>query len=180
MKKLVLSVFVLAVAVFSAKADKTADVTGTAQLLEQIAVSTTLPAGNGGLTGSVSGGALNFGIIGISGAVSKVIVTPTGARSGDGGNPGLSNNTVTPTAAAFAITGGSGMSYTVSYPSSFELNGDNGKKLTVNTLTITGNSTTRSIVAGKDAFAIGGTLNIPADATAGNYNGILTVTVAYN
>jgi len=181
MKKLIVSVFALAAVVLSVSAQKTANGTGNAELLSQIAISGTNITGNT-LGGTVVAGVLEFGKIGIGTANSVVTVSTAGARSLASGDAGLTVTTTTPSAAGFAVTGGAGLTYTLSVPANniVTLTGP-GPALKLQDFTKLSQSTTETLNgSGKDWFAVGASLEIPAAATAGAYTGTFQVVVNYN
>jgi len=181
MKKLMLSVFALAAVVLSANAQKSANGTGNAELLSQIAIDGSSITGNA-LGGTVVAGVLEFGKIGIGTANSVVTVSTAGARSLTSGDAGLTNITTTPSAAGFAVTGGAGLTYSLSVPANnvVTLTGS-GPALKLQDFTSLSQSTTETLNgSGKDWFAVGASLEIPSAAIAGSYTGTFQVVVNYN
>jgi len=179
MKKLMLSIFALAAVVLNANAlPPTAVLKADAELLTQVSITTTTNGVDLGAT--VAGGELQFGKIGLPGVASTVLVSAAGLRTAGTGTPGVSNLSTAPSAAGFYIGGGAGLTYTITIPASLPLTGGGGA-CTVDNFVVTGTVLTRTIpVGGKDAFAVGGTLNIPAAATAATITGQINVGVAYN
>lgn len=177
MKKLILSVFALAAIAFGANAQVNINGTGNAQLLSQLAISTNVTGND--LSGSVAGGILEFGKIGIGATASVVKVSPTGARTLESGDAGLSVVSTTPTAAAFAVTGGADLTYTLTLPSNDVVTLTSGaNSIKVQDFTPISAGTLNSL--GKDYFAVGASLEIPSTAIAGAYTGTFQVTIVYN
>ncbi len=187
MKKLILSVFALAAIALSANAVETVSVQGTATLQSQITLSDVIT--DAGLSGAV-GGKLQFGRIGIGTTASTVIVNPaTGARTSSG-TVSITSNDLAVSAAGYAVSGGNSMTYALTVPTSATLSLSGATDLTISSMKVYGKNAGATVdagsiaytlsAAGKDAFAIGGTLEIPSNATAGAYVGNFDVTVAYN
>jgi hypothetical protein len=177
MKKLIVSVFALAAVVFTSSAAININGTGNAELLSQLAISTTITGGD--LTGNVSGGVLEFGKIGIGSTASVVKVSTTGVRTLESGDAGLSVTSTTPTAAGFAVTGGANLTYTLTLPANNTVNlTSGGNTLKVQDFTPLSAGTLNAL--GKDWFAVGASLEIPSAAVAGAYTGTFQVTIVYN
>jgi hypothetical protein len=177
MKKVILSVFALAAVVLSANAAVNINGTGNAELLSQLAISTTITGGD--LTGNVAGGVLEFGKIGIGSTASVVKVSTTGARTLESGDAGLSVTSTTPSAAGFAVTGGANLTYTLTLPANDVVNLTSGAN-TIKVQDFTPLSAGTLNGAGKDWFAVGASLEIPSNAIAGAYTGTFQVTIVYN
>lgn len=184
MKKLMLSVFALAVIVLSANAaNNTASGDAAAALIANLAVSST--GGSAGFTGGeqVADGKLEFGTIGIgTTGTSTVTITPaaTTARTVNG-DANLSSTGNAPTAAAYKVTGAN-QTYTVSFgASSIVLTGlTPANVLTVNNFKTNLLSNVGTIASGESYFAVGADLLIPSTAQVDTYAGTFAVTVAYN
>lgn len=187
MKKLIVSAFVLASFVFSASAVETKSVEGTATLQSQITLSDVIT--DAGLSGAV-GGKLQFGRIGIGTTASSVVVNPaTGVRTSTG-TVSITSTDLSVSAAGYAVAGGNSMTYALTVPSTATMQLAGATDLNITSIKVYGKNANATSdagslaytlsAAGKDAFAIGGTLEIPSTATAGAYVGTFDVTVAYN
>lgn len=82
-------------------------------------------------------------------------------------------------AASFTLTGTAGQTYTVTLPSDgFIVGTAGGKDLKINTWDDNASGTIPP--AGSETFYVGGTLDVPAAFTPGQYKANFTVTVSYN
>lgn len=185
MKKLMLSVFALAAVVFSANAVEgvnTATLGGSSHATLQAPISivagTNTDVDKNGKEVK-DGSNLNFGLININSAGGTVTV-------------GIDNEwasstteiteaaTSTHNAAGFKVGGTSGLTYTVSVPTSTSLtcSASTGTPLTISTFT---NSASGTIEASaSNTFLVGATITIPANAHVGAYSGTFDVKVLYN
>ncbi len=97
---------------------------------------------------------------------------PTGRAIFDPSNTGRNGT--------FEVFGTSNITFYVTLPSSAILTGSNGGSLTVNNFTATVGSNGLALDSqGLNTFNVGGTLNIPAHATPGTYQGTYDITVYY-
>lgn len=183
MKKLMLSVFALAAVVLSANAATSATGTGDATLVTQVSIATTGGAAGvvtDGLTGSFADGLLQFGTIALGTGDNTVTIAPTtGARVIAGAGTATGTTATTVSAAAFKVTGASGLGYTVTLPTSSTIT-DGTTTLTVNSYASSLAGNTASLTGGDSHFAIGGTLTLTGTMTTGHYTGSFPITVAYN
>ncbi|HET9571399.1 MAG TPA: DUF4402 domain-containing protein [Bacteroidales bacterium] len=166
MKKLMLSVFVLATIAFSANAAGGNTASGTASADAKLVTAISV-------TKNVD---LQFGEVSISGADGSVTLTAAAAAApvSEGGVQHLNN--VAQTAAKFTVTGQSGLGFDISLPSATATLTDGTHNLTVD---LTASATTGAI-GSSDVFYVGGKLNVLAASVAGTYSGSFNVNVAYN
>ena len=187
MKKLILSVFALAAIVLSANAVETKSVAGSATLQSQITLSDDIT--DAGLTGAV-GGLLQFGKIGIGTTASTVLVNAATSERTKTGSASIASSDLAVSAAGYAVAGGENMTYILTVPTTATLSASGATDLTISAIKVYGKNAAATVDAGsitytlsatgKDAFAIGGTLEVPSNATAAAYTGNFDVTVAYN
>jgi len=183
MKKLMLSVLALAAVVLSAKAQTSATGNGDVTLVTQVAISTTGGATGvvtDGLTGSFADGALQFGTIALGTGDNAVTIAPTtGARTITGAGTAVGTTATSVSAAAFKVTGATGLSYSVTLPSPTTIS-NGSTTLTVNNYDSSLAGETAVLTGGDSYFAIGATLNLTGTMTTGHYTGTFPVIVAYN
>lgn len=105
----------------------------------------------------------------------SITISPSGARTATPGIYPLSSPAWNP--ASFLVTGKRNTAYVITLPSSVTLS--NGS----NTMTIQNLVSTPSeagyLTKGSEQLSVGGTLNVSALQSAGNYSGILPITVNY-
>lgn len=161
---------------FGASAANTASISGSATLLSQVAIGTSISGHD--LTGVVEGGNLKFGNIGIGTTASVVKVDEeTGLRTLTSGDAGLTNTAITPTAAAFKVTGGANLTYGLTLPASTTMT-SGANSLNISSFAAFSSGTLNA--SGEDFFSVGASLAVPSNAVAGAYTGTYTVTVVYN
>jgi len=114
---------------------------------------------------------LNFGGI-VGGTAGTVAVPATGGAATFTSVTAADSGA---TRAVFAITGDTGLTYTVTYPTSFTVG-----TMTVDTITTSSASGTTTLTGGSDTFYIGGTLHVAGTEANGAYTGTYAVSVAYN
>lgn len=120
---------------------------------------------------------LRFGDVFTSPAAGTVVLSPAGARSATGGAGLGSLSPVGP--ATFTVTGAASAVYAITLPASITLNAPGGT-LTVSPVTSTPSLTGLLSATGQQTLAVGGTLNVAANQTDGDYAGTFNVMVAYN
>ncbi len=127
---------------------------------------------------NTGGQGLDFGVIALGEAESKVIVSaevtvPANVASGDA----VVITSTPQKAAKFTVSGETGQAYSITLPTTASLT-SGGSSLTVSNFTCSnglgGN------IGTNDLFYVGGELTIPAGATPAVYQGTFSVTVAYN
>ncbi len=118
---------------------------------------------------------LYFGTIAPSTSASDTVLVNSAGNKTCGSN--LTCITADHTAAAFTVTGEADKSYTVSLPSSVDIDNGAGQSMTVNNFT--GSKATGTLTSGTDTFSVGGTLTVAANQASGEYNGTFAVTVEY-
>lgn len=119
--------------------------------------------------------ALYFGTIAPSVTESDtVLVSPQGAKTC---GVELTCMTDDHTAAEFRVTGEADASYTIALPTQIQLSNGAGMNMTVNDFT--GSKANGTLVAGQDDFTVGGTLEVGANQSSGEYTGTFIVTVEY-
>jgi hypothetical protein len=136
---------------------------------------------------------LNFGTIVPNSAGNLTVTIDTAGALTMGGVSDGAHLGGTTGAAAFDVTGRPNAAYSITLPNSVTLTGltDNTQSLTADAFKDTkgGDTTvpttgTSSLSAGPgtgtDNFSVGGTLTVPAGTVAQDYQGTLSVTVAYN
>lgn len=127
---------------------------------------------------NTSGQGLDFGVIALGAATSKVVVAaqltvPANVTSGDA----VVITSTPQKAAKFTVSGETGQAYTITLPSTAILS-SGGNSLTVSNFTCSNG--TGGNIGTNDLFYVGGELTIPADATPAIYTGTFNITVAYN
>lgn len=81
------------------------------------------------------------------------------------------------TAAAFAVSGAEGQSYTIALPTQATIRNGNGDEMTI--ANFAGSKPNGTLANGTDSFTVGGVLNVAARQAAGDYQGTFVVTVEY-
>ena len=120
---------------------------------------------------------LVFGTVSAGTTAGTVVMSTAGARSATGG--AALSSTATGGTAKFNLTGNSNSTFSITLPSSTSLTGP-GTAMTLNAFTSTPSSTGTFNGSGSATLAVGGTLSIGANQTAGSYTGSFSVTVDYN
>ena len=129
---------------------------------------------------------LRFGAL-ASGDIPGTVTVPTqGTRFPGGGAILLGNANFGP--AEFAVTGQPDATYTIMLPDSVTIQHDSGANPDLLADTLTSLSTTFGVqgttgkvgLDGTDSVYVGATLQVPANASNGNYSGEITITVAYD
>ncbi len=120
---------------------------------------------------------LVFGTVSAGTTAGTVVMSTAGARSVTGG--AVLSSTATGNAAAFNLTGNANSTYAITLPTSTTLAGP-GTSMTLNTFTSNPSTTGTFNGSGSATLAVGGTLSIGANQTAGSYTGSFSVTVDYN
>lgn len=164
------SVSVLALAVAAppvwAQNSTSADVNASATVVRTLAVTSTTE--------------LSFGTFAAGSTSGTVTMSAIGNRSFSGGVTLVAAN---PGSQATVNLGGTpGTAYSVSLPSSVQLNAATGSatmSLATFTTTIVGPQATLN-TSGTGSFGIGGTLTVNANQPIGTYSGSFTVTLNYN
>lgn len=130
-----------------------------------------------------AGSLLSFGQVVTSAAPGEVILTSAGSRSAANG-VSFSGVTGSPSASVFTVTGETGYTYTITLPTSIDLDGTTGAALAA-TASMTVDSFTKSIATGDlsddgtEDFSVGATLHVGASQPTGAYEGTYTVQVDY-
>ena len=182
MKKLIASAFAVFAVVFAASAQyNSATVTGisaSADLKKPATIEKVT-------TGQLNGGNLNFGQIVISEAAATVALVP----NVDGANNAAFAATPTgctlltgidKSSAAFKITGVKNSAYTISCSTANLGNGSTTLTVTNWKTSLASNAMTGNLGSSTEkTLFLGGTLNIPVNATLGAYTGTFDVTVQY-
>ena len=120
---------------------------------------------------------LAFGTIVPSNTAGTVTIDPAGKRTGSSSVQLLS--TTSTSAAKFNVTGENHATYAVTLPSDETITIRNGDKyMKINKFTAS--ALTGDLEDGKDTFTVGGTLEVGANQTSGNYTGTFNVLAAYN
>ena len=169
MKKLgilLASLFVMTLATQQVKAQNEASVTANAKatILNGLKI--------------VKNADLQFGKIVAGSTVSKVQIQTDGSRKIASGDVVLFNTESDHQAASFTLTGTAGRTYSLDLPTNITLTGPSGSSpMTVEEFV---HNTGILDDSGEDTFAVGATLNVGANQTAGEYTGTFTVTAAYN
>ncbi len=169
MKRAILSMTLVASALFSMKASAqvaaTATANATAYVVTPLTISTVTH--------------MNFGLVAPSGAVGTVVLGTDGSRIFGGGASQLPG-TGTVSAASFAVAGEPGYTYAISLPTSVTLT-NGGNTVTVDNFT-SDPSGTGLLTAGAQTVNVGATLELVASAVPGNYTTAtpFSVTVNYN
>jgi len=130
----------------------------SATVVQAISVVETTPLEFGLFTSSGATGTINQ-----AGAVTGGVTAVTG---------------VTRTAAVFTVSGGGNASYSFALPNTATLS-SGGNSMTA-TLSFASGNATRTLGSGSDSVTVNGSLAVAASQAVGAYNGIYTVTVAYN
>jgi len=121
--------------------------------------------------------ALQFGLI-VSGTGGTVTVSTAGARTATG--PRILTNASFPvTAAAFTVTGGDSLAYTITLPTTVTLTGPGSSTMSVGTFVSNPVSPGTLSATGTSTLSVGATLTVGTNQTAGDYTGTFTVTVNY-
>lgn len=147
-----------ALASTSAHAD-TAEATASAEILQQVTVTS-------------DGSALNFGTIVVGADGGDVEISSAGALAACDANLVCSG---TVSAAGFDVTGTSGEIVAISVDPTVQLSNADGDTMSA---TLASSDTTLTL-AGGDSFAVGGTLTVGASQADGAYSGTFEVTVDY-
>jgi len=142
-----------------------ADATGTASatVINPITVSEARALAFGSVTASVT----TAGTVALT-AVDEAVKTDTTVSS-----------TGTQQSGKFTVLGGDSNSYTITVPATASLASTSSNDAADMTVTLTQSKTSGSLVAGTDAFFVGGSLAVAANQNSGAYTGTYTVTVAY-
>ncbi|HOT65285.1 MAG TPA: DUF4402 domain-containing protein [Dysgonamonadaceae bacterium] len=157
-----LFVMVLATQRVNAQTDPSATANATATIVKAISIT--------------KGADLQFGKIIAASTAGTVVVTPTGSRSYTG-EVVLFDTGSDHQAASFTASGLAGETYSLAF-SATPLIGPSGST----PMTIAGfvHSATGTLDAsGKETFSVGGTLNVGANQTPGQYTGTFSVTAAH-
>jgi len=173
MKKVVLSLIVLAAFVWSAAADfrtnTSTPVGGKVRIYAPISLVNT------------SSQALDFGVIAKGVSTSVIVISaaenpPVNVSSGDA----VILTSSEQTAAWFTVGGEPNQSYSITIPTTVQTISYSGNDLNLTNFTCSklGNVSTIGI-GGSDEFYVGATLTIPSTTVAGEYTGTFNVTVAY-
>ena len=117
------------------------------------------------------GGELSFGVFVPSATAGTVSVATNGARSGT--SVSLATGGVV-SADAFTVTGTADRTFSISSAATNVASGANTMALTIDA------PTSATLTGGTYALNVGGTLTVGANQPAGDYQGIYTMTVAYN
>jgi hypothetical protein len=121
---------------------------------------------------------LQFGKIVAGSTVSKVQIQTDGSRTISSGDVVLFNTGSDHQAARFTLTGTATRPYSLDLPTNVTLTGPSGSS----PMTVVGfvHNATGTLSSSSEEFAVGATLNVGANQTAGEYTGTFTVTAAYN
>lgn len=165
MFKAALAATVVAVASFGATSAHAADATATAKATILAAV-----------TIASDGSDLNFGTIAPGSAAANITVSNAGVR---GACPTTYVCTGTTTAAGFNLTGANATVVKITLPASIELKTATDAMTATLTTDVVGGLLTLS-ATGTGTMKVGGTLQVGAGQTAGNYVGTMTVSAIYN
>ena len=166
MKTILLSAVCLLGLSVGATAQATATATANATVIAPITISNTAN--------------LNFGNIAVSATTGgTVVVVPAGTRSKTGGVTLTPGGTVG--AATFTVNGSSGLTYSITLPSSaITLTGSVTGTMTADVFT-SNPSATGTLTGGTSALSVGATLNVAAAQAPGTYtSATFDVTVNYN
>lgn len=118
---------------------------------------------------------LNFGTFALNdGQGGQIIVTPDGGTTTTAGARALDGQA----AALFEVTGPTGQSFTLRLPEQVQITGESGGTMQVRSFT-TDCTGTQQFGAGPKTCAVGGTLAVAANSTAGLYRGNFDVSVVY-
>jgi len=120
---------------------------------------------------------LQFGLL-VAGPGGTVIVGTDSSRTANG-PAALSNASYPVSAAAFGVTGGASLVYTISLPTSTTLTGPSSATMTINAFVSNPSGTGTMGAGGTSTVNVGATLTVGASQTAGAYTGSFTVTVNY-
>lgn len=119
--------------------------------------------------------ALYFGTIAPSlTAADNVVVSPAGAKTCGAELTCLTDDH---TAAVFNVTGAEDASYTIELPTSIAITNGAGAEMEVSDFL--GSKSSGTLVAGSDAFTVGGKLDVDANQATGEYTGTFVVAVNY-
>ena len=167
MKKVLLSLglVVLVSGLASAQSSENSDVKSagvSAEVITPIALSKTTD--------------LNFGQVVATGSSGTVTISAGGSLSVTGG--AFLGHSTSISAAAFAVSGQTGASYSISTDSSITIDDGSSDSMTVDSFSPSKSSGT--LEGGVDTFSVGATLNVAANQPVGSYTGSFNVTVAYN
>ena len=80
---------------------------------------------------------------------------------------------------SFTVNLSSVPSYSVNLPATASLNGSNGGELTVSNFTTSCGNSPCTVTGGSGSFAVGGTINVPANPPVGDYEGTYGVSITY-
>jgi hypothetical protein len=147
----------------SASAQATATATATATVVPAITISKTSD--------------LQFGLI-VAGPGGTLTVATDSSRTVNG-PAGLTNASFPVSAAAFTVTGGANLVYSISLPTSATLSGPSAASMTVSSFTSNPASTGTIGSGGTATLHVGATLTLGAAQTPGAYTGTFSVTVNY-
>ncbi len=125
--------------------------------------------------------ALNFGSIALNGSASGTLtITTANARSSTGSVDLVTSGSQAAAAAQFSVSAQSGYTYAVTLPGSAVTLSSGTNIVTVTAFTSGSSLSTLTANGSAQTYTAGATLNVPANAVAGNYTGTFTVTAAYN
>jgi len=164
---LLASLFVMMLATQQMKAQVSASATAAANIITPIQIS--------------KAGDLYFGNIVAGTTPGTVTVSHDGIRTK---SDGVTLPTATPgtiTAARFNISGLPNATYSITLPSSTTITKNGGtEQMTIDNFTSDPHETGTITTDGTQILAVGATLNVGANQSAGTYEGSFSVTVAYN
>jgi hypothetical protein len=167
----IIAIIALSIAVSTnAFAQEAATATTSSNVIEPIAITSSVP--------------MNFGNFAKNGAGGDLVLSANGDRSSDNVTLVTSGTDNDPTAAQFDVTGEDGYTFTVTLPSeNFTLSNLLGTEtMTVNSFTSTLVDEQGTLTGGKATIGVGATLVVGATQAVGTYNNDtgFTVSVNYN
>ncbi|MCX6309716.1 MAG: DUF4402 domain-containing protein [Bacteroidia bacterium] len=173
MKKIILTVFAIAAFVLTAAAadnvaNKTLSVQSKARIITPITLANT------------SSQALDFGVIarGTTGNSNIVVAAVTAPSINVASGDAIVLSSTAQTAAKCTVGGENAKTYAITIPSTAQTITDGTTTLNITSFTCSNGAS--GAIGTNDLFWVGGTLTVPSTATAGNYTGTFSVTVAYN
>ncbi|RAJ82026.1 uncharacterized protein DUF4402 [Chitinophaga dinghuensis] len=169
MKRAILSMTVVAFALFSMKASAQVSATATANATAYVVTPLTITTATH----------MNFGLVAPSSAAGTVVLGTDGSRTFGGGATQLPG-TGTVSAASFNVAGEPGYTYAISLPASVSL-ANGGNTIVVDNFT-SNPSGTGLLTGGVQTLNVGATLEVTANIAPGNYTTAtpFNVTVNYN